>query len=162
MSGPIVGGTIASNIGWEWSFWINVPVVATSILLSIFIFLKDSPSLTRFDLSLHQKIKRLDLIGAALLSSGLIWLVYALELLSTSTGFSVEEGAFTILAFVLLSMFLVHEYFVNANVGLIPRKLLAYREVWTTSVGLFFVFAGFINYTFFLSIFFQVSSSLEI
>ena len=156
MSGPIAGGVIASNIGWQWSFWINVPVVTCSILLSVFLFPKDSTYLTRFDLCLREKIRRLDLIGAALLTSGLIWLVYALQLFSMSTNFSLKEGLFTALAVVLLGLFFVHEYLVNSYIGLIPRKLLAVKEVWTCCAGLFFLFAGFINYTFFLSIFFQV------
>lgn len=158
MSGPIVGGVIASNVRWQWSFWINVPVIACSILLSVFFFPKDSTDLTRFNLCLREKIRRLDLVGAALLTSGLIWLVYVLQLFSMSVSFNLKEVLFTTLAVVALSLFLVHEYLVNSYIGLIPRKLLAIKEVWTCCAGLFFLFAGFVNYTFFLSIFFQASS----
>lgn len=157
MTGPIVGGVITSNIGWQWSFWINIPVIFTSMLLSIFVFPEYSTSLTRLDLCIREKIRRLDLIGAALLSSGLILLVYALQQFSTSADFNLREGLFTALAVFLLCLFLVHESLVNSYIGLIPRRLLAIKEVWTCCAGLFFLFAGFINYTFFLSIFFQAS-----
>lgn len=157
MSGPIVGGVITSTIGWEWSFWINVPVIFSSLVISLFLFPEDLTPLTLFNISLYEKIIRLDLLGTILLSSGLIWLVYALQLVSTSPAFTVKEGILFVVSVGLLTLFLVHEYFVTSYIALIPRKLLAVNEVWICCLGSFFLFAGFINYTFFLSIFFQAS-----
>ena len=30
--GPVVGGVFASTVGWQWVFWINVPLAAIAIL----------------------------------------------------------------------------------------------------------------------------------
>jgi hypothetical protein len=138
---------------------INVPAVSTSMLLSIFISPKDPTPSRQFNLSCREKVRRLDLIGAILLSSGLIFLVYALQIFSTSDSFGLKETVYAALGGSLLALFILHEIFVNSYIGLIPRTILAIKEVWISCVGLFFLFAGFINYTFFLSMFFQVSAT---
>jgi MFS family permease len=156
VSGPILGGVIADNIGWRWSFWINIPIASISIFIIIVLFPKESTRSILLGLPLQEKIKRLDLIGASLLISGLICLSCTLQTLSTSTDISKSGISLGTSAAGLLAAFLLHEWFINAHISLIPRNIFAIRTIWTCCCGLFFLFAGFINYIFFLSIFFQV------
>lgn len=69
--GPAIGGVITSSIGWQWVFYLNVPV---GILAA-----------TLIGTSLHEKIEhhehRLDMVGAASLTFGV-----ALLLLAASEG----------------------------------------------------------------------------
>jgi EmrB/QacA subfamily drug resistance transporter len=63
--GPLVGGAVIEGISWQWIFWLNVPV---GLILGPL-------ALRRLDES-HGPAGRLDLIGLALASSGLLGIVY--------------------------------------------------------------------------------------
>jgi MFS family permease len=32
LGGPVIGGAIAQGIGWQWIFWLNVPIGLLAIL----------------------------------------------------------------------------------------------------------------------------------
>ncbi len=68
-AGLVLGGLITDSLGWEWIFFVNVPVGAAGIGLS-YVLLPESrsPSASR----------RLDLPGAGTVTAGLVLLVLAL------------------------------------------------------------------------------------
>jgi EmrB/QacA subfamily drug resistance transporter len=66
--GPLVGGLVVEQLGWEWIFFINVPIGATAVALT----------LARVAESREARHGRLDLPGVATLSSGLFLLVFGL------------------------------------------------------------------------------------
>ena len=65
--GPLVGGAVVSGISWHWIFWLNVPIGVLLIPLA----------LRRLDES-YGPSKRLDLPGLALVSGGLLGIVWGL------------------------------------------------------------------------------------
>jgi EmrB/QacA subfamily drug resistance transporter len=65
--GPIVGGAITEGINWHWIFWINVPIGLAAVLLGLRL-LPES----------HGAPERLDLTGVALVTVGVVALVWAL------------------------------------------------------------------------------------
>jgi len=156
MSGPIMGGGIADTIGWEWSFWINAPIAGFSLIVLFTIFPKENPRGPNFALPVSEKIKRLDPVGACLLVPGIICLICALQEASISTWDSAKVVILLGFFAIFLVSFLAHEKYTPFSISFIPRKLLRLRTVWACCVGLFFMFAGFINFVFFLAIFFQV------
>jgi EmrB/QacA subfamily drug resistance transporter len=68
--GPVVGGFLTTNYSWRWAFGINV-IVAPLAILGATLFTKPSPRAER-------RI-RIDFTGAALVSSGMFLLVFALS-----------------------------------------------------------------------------------
>jgi EmrB/QacA subfamily drug resistance transporter len=64
----LIGGPITSGLGWEWIFFINVPVAATVAALS--------PVLLRESRALVGR-RRFDVSGAATITGALVALVYA-------------------------------------------------------------------------------------
>lgn len=66
-SGPIVGGVVTEGLGWHWIFWLNVPIglAATALAMRL---LPES----------HGAPERLDLVGVALVTGGVVALVWAL------------------------------------------------------------------------------------
>src|SRR5882757_5567961 len=65
--GPLVGGAVTEGIAWQWIFWLNVPIGIALIPLV----------LTRIPES-HGPDSRVDLPGLALVSGGVLGVVWAL------------------------------------------------------------------------------------
>ncbi|HYG83849.1 MAG TPA: MFS transporter [Verrucomicrobiae bacterium] len=68
--GLMVGGALTQFVGWEWNFFINVPIG----LLAVYGALKFLPKH-----EIEEQDKHVDIRGAALVTGGLMLLVYALE-----------------------------------------------------------------------------------
>jgi len=66
--GPLIGGALVTSAGWRWIFFVNVPIGAAAVMLSI-------PHLAE---SRDPRDRRIDWPGLFTLSGGLALLVYAL------------------------------------------------------------------------------------
>jgi EmrB/QacA subfamily drug resistance transporter len=66
--GPLVGGLVVEELGWEWIFFINVPIGAAAVALTV----------ARVAESREPRRGRLDWPGVATLASGLSLLVFGL------------------------------------------------------------------------------------
>jgi MFS family permease len=73
-SGAVLGGVLTDLMSWRWAFLINVPIAAVVVAVAPFV-LRDTSSPDR---------NRLDLPGAALVTSGLLALVYGATRLGES------------------------------------------------------------------------------
>jgi EmrB/QacA subfamily drug resistance transporter len=67
-AGVLLGGILTDALSWEWIFFVNVPVGTTALVLA--------PLLLRE--SRDARVKRFDVPGAVLVTSGLSSLVYAI------------------------------------------------------------------------------------
>lgn len=66
VSGPVVGGALASPSNWKWIFYLNLPFIAISfVLVALFIRLKAIPS------SLSHKLRQADWVGSAIFAASL-------------------------------------------------------------------------------------------
>ena len=100
-AGVVTGGVLTKYLGWEWIFWVNVPVAVIVLILTP-IYVRES---RREDV-----VHDYDLPGAISVTAGLIVLVYAI---SEAPG--VGWGTFRtigllVLAGLLLAFFLVWEW----------------------------------------------------
>jgi len=68
-AGLLLGGLITDALGWEWVFFVNVPIGAAGIALS-YALLSESQD--------HSASRRLDLLGAGTVTAGLVLLVLGL------------------------------------------------------------------------------------
>src|SRR6266702_4667612 len=93
--GPIIGGAVTQGIDWHWIFWINVPIGIVAL-----------PFALRLLPETHGAPERLDLLGVALITAGVVAIVWALVRANQSGWASAEivsclvAGAVLLLAFV--------------------------------------------------------------
>jgi EmrB/QacA subfamily drug resistance transporter len=67
-AGPLIGGVITSGIGWEWIFFVNLPIGVVAVALTV----------TRVSESRDPQATRVDWAGLCTFSGSLFLLVFAL------------------------------------------------------------------------------------
>jgi EmrB/QacA subfamily drug resistance transporter len=88
-AGVLFGGILTKYLGWEWIFWVNVPVGLTVLVLTPF-YVRESKR--------EDVIHEYDPLGAILVTAGLVVLVYAI-----SQAPDVGWGTFRTIGLVVLS-----------------------------------------------------------
>ena len=115
--GVLAGGVLTKYLGWEWIFFVNVPVGATAFLLA--------PRFVRESRVAEQR--RSDVIGAVTVTSGLALLVYALSRAPIVGWGSARTIVLVAVAAVLLVGFVVWERHVRDP--LMPLSIFRIRTV---------------------------------
>jgi EmrB/QacA subfamily drug resistance transporter len=98
--GPVIGGVITSGIGWEWIFFVNVPIGVAAVFLT----------LSQVSESRDPDARGVDWIGLATFSSALFLLVFALIQGNEKGWGSTRILGCLIAAAVLFSAFLIAEH----------------------------------------------------
>ncbi|HTF11542.1 MAG TPA: DHA2 family efflux MFS transporter permease subunit, partial [Asanoa sp.] len=122
IAGPTLGGYLVTDFGWEWIFFVNVPVGVLTIIMAV---------VTMPDLRLNRR-HRLDWTGTALATVGLFLLVYGL-IEGESHDWGKVWGPITIIEVIgagvlVLAVFLYHQYVTRAGEPLVPFSIFKDRN----------------------------------
>ena len=98
-AGVLLGGVLTDAFGWEWIFFVNVPVGVTAFILAP-VLLNESRD---------AQVKSFDALGAVLVTGGLSSLVYAITQSGPNGWLGGKTIAFFVTALVLLVGFIVWE-----------------------------------------------------
>jgi EmrB/QacA subfamily drug resistance transporter len=113
-AGPLVGGAVTQGLDWHWIFWINVPIGIAAVPLSL-----------RLLPETYGRPVRLDLRGVALVTGGVVALVWGLVRANQAGWTSVEILATLIGGVALLAVFLAWER--RAAEPMLPPRLWRIR-----------------------------------
>ena len=97
--GPVVGGLITSGIGWEWIFFVNVPIGIGAVFLT----------LSQVEESRDPNARGIDWVGFVTFSASLFLLVFALVQGNEKGWGSTEIVSFLAGSVVLFAIFLTAE-----------------------------------------------------
>ncbi|MEJ7634043.1 MFS transporter [Aeromicrobium sp.] len=118
--GPLLGGWMVDAIGWRSIFWLNVPLAALVIWLSI----KHVPETTG-------EQDPIDFVGAGLTAAGLAFLTY---------GLVDKSWVWASVGIVLMIVFVIHQKFTpNA---LVPLSLFADRVFTAANICTFAIYGA--------------------
>jgi EmrB/QacA subfamily drug resistance transporter len=135
-SGPLVGGAVVQGLAWQWIFWINVPIGLLAIPLV----------LTKMRES-HGADSSLDLRGLALVTGGVLGLVWAL-VRGNEAGWGSDEVLGTLAVGVLLiAAFVVWE--LRAREPMLPMNFFRSRAFSAGNAAIFLTFASLFGAVFF-------------
>jgi EmrB/QacA subfamily drug resistance transporter len=121
--GPVLAGAVLARTTWSWLFYLNVPVGILGVGLAALLLPGDV-------LASHRR--RFDFVGFALISPGLVALIYGLQNAASS------DGRWLLLAgCVLLAGFLLHSIRKGSS-GLIDVRIFAGRTFSVAAATQFF------------------------
>ncbi|WP_053365388.1 MDR family MFS transporter [Bacillus sp. FJAT-27245] len=142
--GPLLGAFITDSVGWNWVFYINVPIGIVSLAL-ISLFYKES---------LEHKKQKVDWWGAITLVVAVVSLMFALELGGKEYEWNSTQiiGLFTVFAVFFIAFFMIER---KAEEPIISFWMFKNR-LFATSQILAFLYGGtFIILAVFIPIFVQ-------
>jgi len=123
--GPLLGGFLTDTVGWQWVFFLNLPIAVAAVLIT---YLVVKPDEVRKD---HEGI---DYLGMGVLTIGLFALLLALDL-GTRIGWTTP---WIIVLIVVAGVALVKFFFVERGAGsraLVPDDVMRNRSFAAASLA---------------------------
>jgi EmrB/QacA subfamily drug resistance transporter len=141
--GPVVGGAVTEGIAWQWIFWLNVPIGLALIPL-VRARMPES----------HGPDARVDLPGLALVTTGVLGVVWGLVRGNVSGWDSFEVLASLVGGLALLGAFVAFE--LRSREPMLPMRFFRSRAFSAGNAAIFSVVAALFCAVFFMSQFLQL------
>ncbi|MGH3903719.1 MAG: DHA2 family efflux MFS transporter permease subunit [Pseudonocardiaceae bacterium] len=142
IAGPLVGGAVAQLIGWEWIFWVNVPI---ALLMIPLVVLRVGES--------HGSDTALDVGGLVLVTGGALGLVWGL-VRGNESGWT-SPGVVAALATGTVLMLAFIRWELRTREPMLPMQLFGSRAFSGATGASFLLFAALYGSVFFLAQFVQ-------
>ncbi|KAK6535356.1 hypothetical protein TWF694_001818 [Orbilia ellipsospora] len=154
--GPLLGGafTDAKNLTWRWCFWINLPIGGVAFATVAFFFKPPERKIT--DLTVKERIKKIDLLGAFFLICAIVCLLLALQWGGFTYPWSDSKVYGCIIGFgLLISIFIYIQFKEQDDATIPPRIFLKNRTVLAACTFNSFLSMAIYTHIFYLPFYFQ-------
>jgi EmrB/QacA subfamily drug resistance transporter len=141
--GLLLGGVLVETLSWEWVFFVNVPVGIAAAVLSSRLIVE----------SKAERAGSFDIAGAALVTAGLMVLVYAIVRAEHNGWGSVETLGLGAVALGLLTAFIVVEARIRGP--LVRLDIFKIRSLAVSNLVLLLIAGGLFALFFFASLYVQ-------
>ena len=143
-AGVLLGGVLTDGLGWEWVFWVNVPIAlgAAAVAPRLIAESRDSELARRFDVA-----------GALSVTAGLSLLVYALVDAEGAGWGSTQTISLLALSAALLASFVMIEQ--RSKQPLVPFRIFRNRALRAANLTMLVFVAGLFSMFFFVSLYMQ-------
>ena len=130
--GPAIGGLITDNFGWQWIFFVNLPLGA----IALFIIWRTLPSVRS-----HGADTEIDYLGAALLVAALVPILIGLTNKQFGDWADPDVGGLVALGLLFGGLFVLAE--ARAKEPILPLGLFRIRAFTASVFAMFFAAMGF-------------------
>jgi EmrB/QacA subfamily drug resistance transporter len=145
-AGVFLGGLLAQGPGWRWVFFINPPICALVLVGALLLLLRnDSPA--------RSQDSTFDTQGAALVTGGVLLLVYSLVRVPVVGWASVQTILTLAGSALLVAAFTLNER--RSRHPLLPFAILRVKGLVAADVTQLIAFAGFFSMFFFVTLYMQ-------
>ncbi|KAK6528306.1 hypothetical protein TWF281_009550 [Arthrobotrys megalospora] len=154
--GPLLGGafTDAPKLTWRWCFWINLPIGGIAFAVVLFFFKPPERKIT--NLTVKERIAKIDILGAFFLIAAIVCLLLALQWGGFSYPWSDSRVWGCILGFgLIISIFIYIQYREQDLATIPPRIFLRNRTVWAACTFNAFLSMALYAHIYFLPFYFQ-------
>lgn len=127
LSAPLLGGAIIQSLGWRWCFWINAPVGAVAIALTMFGL--QNQRRNRPQLSFKQAIHQMDLISNLLFLPALTSLFLALSWAGVKYPWDSGMVIGPLVTFAVLLTVFIYNQFRRGREAALPPRIMNNRTV---------------------------------
>lgn len=143
-AGVLLGGVLTEYFGWRWDFFVNIPMGLFILYMAQRVIIESKTKLAH---------NHLDLPGAALVTTGLMLLVFSLVKAPDYGWTSTNIVLLLLTSFVLLAAFVANEY--HSKQPLIPLDIFKNRNLSGSNLVQMSITAGMFAMFFFLSLYIQ-------
>ena len=143
-SGPLIGGAVAESLDWHWIFWLNVPIGLVLVPVAL-IGMRES----------RGPAGRLDPLGLALVSAGVLGVVWGLVRGDAAGWGSAEVIGALAAGAALLGLFVGWEW--RAPAPMVPLGFFRSRAFAAGNGAIFLVMASLFCAVFFLAQYMQTA-----
>jgi MFS family permease len=162
VAGPLLGGAFTdSSAGWRWCFWINLPIggIAAGI---VFLFANvNRNTADTLGMSVLDRIRQLDLAGAAIFIPAIICLILALQWGGVEYEWSNSRIIGLFVGFGLMIAIFIGIQFWAKDKGTLPPRLFKNRNVLPAMLFTFFFGAAFFPLLYYLALYFQAIKNVS-
>lgn len=142
-AGALLGGVLTSGLSWRWAFFINIPIAIAVLILTPILFAESRPN----------ERPRLDLLGATLISTALVSLVFGLTVAGESGLSELAPYPWLAAAMMLLIIFAWVE--ARAHSPLVAVRILKKRTVALGNLAGLTTFSMMSSLTYLLTLYLQ-------